>query len=74
MHDKNGKPVKKGDTVTLTGKVTQTHAGAETCNITVQDETGESYCFTAAKVEVTESAAESDQATSTELTSDNPTA
>ena len=35
-HDKNGKLLQVGDTVTLTGKVTSVQANDDYCNVTVQ--------------------------------------
>lgn len=36
MHDKNGTPLKKGDIVTITAKVTDLQAGEDFCNVTVE--------------------------------------
>lgn len=35
MHDKNGKPIKKGDRVRIEGVIENTAATEEFCNITV---------------------------------------
>lgn len=59
MHDRNGKPLEVGDTVTLTGKITTTYPGATACNIVVEPETSPGHGLTlnaqdVAKVEPTE--------------------
>lgn len=51
MHDKNGNELKIGDEVILRGRITNLQANAQTCNITVTEEGGEAFCFTAKKVE-----------------------
>lgn len=33
MHDKNGKPLKKGDRVTIEAEITETYATDEFCNV-----------------------------------------
>jgi hypothetical protein len=35
-HDKNGKELHKGDAVTIAGKVTEVHQGADYCNVTIE--------------------------------------
>lgn len=35
MHDKNGKPLKKGDKVLVEAVIEQTHASEDFCNITL---------------------------------------
>jgi hypothetical protein len=36
MHDKNGKPLKVGDRVTVEGEITSTSASEDYCNVTLK--------------------------------------
>lgn len=36
MHDRNGKPLEKGDIVVLIGTITELHATEDYCNVTVE--------------------------------------
>lgn len=40
MHDKNGKPIKKGDKVTIEAVITETHASDEFCNARARNRQG----------------------------------
>lgn len=40
MHDRNGTPLKVGDTVTLELKITAAYAGEDYCNVTAQSVDG----------------------------------
>jgi hypothetical protein len=36
MHDRNGTPIKKGDTVTIEGVISDMYATEEYCNVTLR--------------------------------------
>jgi len=40
MHDRTGKPLKKGDKVTLSAKITELHPTEEYCNVSLETEYG----------------------------------
>ncbi len=40
MHDRTGKPLKKGDRVTISGVVKELYATEDYCNVTVETEHG----------------------------------
>lgn len=58
-HDKKGRLLKQGDTVSLTGTVESISEGAETCNVVVRDEQGEGHTLTASHLEKVDAGAES---------------